>query len=181
MAGVAPFYAGWHLTNEALVDAIGPLSAEQIALPVGSATWPIWASVSHIAGARVYWLCHVCGEPGVETTPFADPGTGWEDDLAHPRSAAELASALRSSWRIVERALETWTPGSLAETVRRPRGERVQIHTRQSIVWRLITHDAFHAGEISLTLGAHGLGGSSPNGAIDLWGKLSRLAEETRP
>jgi uncharacterized damage-inducible protein DinB len=167
---VAPFYEGWSLFNDGLVTALAPLSAEQLALPVGSPTWPIWASASHLAGARVYWLCAVFKEPGAETTPFSDPaGFGWEDNLAHPRSAEELVGALASSWKIVERCLATWTPETLDQEARRTRRSVVQIHTRQSVLIRLITHDAYHCGEISLTLGSNGLA------AIDPWVWLSRV------
>ena len=170
-AAVAPFYKGWDLINDGLVAALAPLSAEQLSLAVGSPTRPVWASAAHLAGARVYWLCHVFKEPGAETTPFTDPtGFGWEDDLAHPRSADELIRALRSSWMIVERCLATWTPETLGQEARRTRGAAVQIHTRQSVLMRLLTHDAYHCGEISLTLGNNGLA------AIDPWLGLSRVA-----
>ena len=169
-SAVAPFYEGWSLFNDDLVTALAPLSTEQLALPVGSPTWPIWASASHLAGGRVYWLCHVFKEPGADTTPFTDPaGFGWEDDLAHPRSAAELVGALTSSWKIVERCLATWTPETLGQEARRTRGTVVQIHTRQSVLMRLLTHDSFHCGEISLALGSNGLD------AIDPWVGLSRV------
>lgn len=172
---VAAFYQGWRPTNEAIIDVIAPLEPSALAIPI-SKDWPIWASVSHLAGTRVYWLCHVFKEPGAETTPFNDPsGLGWEDDLAHPRSASELVRALESTFRVIERTLDTWTPESLTQTARRTRGDQVQVHTRQSVLWRMITHDAFHAGEISHALGEHGLGSGSPNGAIDLWGRLSTL------
>lgn len=171
-SGIAPFYAGWRLVNGALVTAIGALSADQLTLPVGSATWPIWASAAHLAGARVFWLCHVFGEPGAETTPFTDPGGfGWEDDLSRPRAADELVIALTSSWAIVERCLATWTPDTLGQEARRTRGTVTRIHTRQSVLMRLVTHDAYHCGEISLTLGSNGLP------AIDPWAGLSRVAE----
>jgi len=174
---LAPFFEGWRLTNEALVAALARLEPEQLQLPVGSPSWPIWASASHIAGARVFWLCHVFKEPGAETTPFSDPsGVGWEDDLGRPRSADELVGALRASWRIVERCLETWTPETMTQEARRTRGDEVRVHTRQSVLIRLITHDAYHCGEISLTLGSHGLSGPSPNGPIDVWSGLSRIA-----
>jgi uncharacterized damage-inducible protein DinB len=167
---VAPVYEGWHLLNESLVSALAPLSAEQLALPIGSPTWPIWASASHLAGARVYWLCHIFKEPGAQTTPFTDPtGLGWEDDLTHPRSADELVDALTSSWKIVERCLATWTLETIDQEVHRTRGSIVQVHTRQSVLIRLITHDSFHSGEISLVLGSNGLG------AIDPWVGLSRV------
>lgn len=175
MSGLAPYYAGWHLANQSLIAAIAPLSADQLALPVGSASWPIWASVSHLAGTRVYWLCHVFGEPGMETTPFTDPTLGWEDDLAHPRRADELVHALTSTWGIVDRVLTTWTPESLGREARRKVQSGVQVHTRQSVLMRMITHDAFHCGEIALTLGSNGLSGTSPNGPIDMWAGLSRL------
>ncbi len=171
---IAPFYEGWRFANESLVSVVRPLTADQLAIPI-QRDWPIWASVSHIAGGRVYWLCHIFKEPGLETTPFTDPGVGWEDDPSHPRSAAELVHALDSSWAIIDRCLATWTPEMLTQTARRPVKAGVQVHTRQSVLWRMITHDAFHAGEISLALGSHGLGSDSPNGAIDLWSGLARL------
>jgi len=177
--GIARFYAGMQLANDALIGAIAPLSAEQLALTMGEPPWPVWASAAHLAGTRVYWLCHIFGEPGAETTPFGDPsGMGWEDDLAHPRSADELVGALRSTWQIVERALATWTPDTLGREVRRTVASGVQIHTRQSVIMRIITHEAYHCGEIALTLGSHGLGGhTSPNGPIDMWAGLSRKAQ----
>lgn len=143
-------------------------------MPIGPSGWQVWSIVAHIAGARVYWLCHVLGEPGAETTPFIEPGVGWEDDPSHPRDAAELVHALRSSWRIVQHALDTWTPDTLAREAPRVRGDLVQLHTRQSVLMRLITHDAYHCGEVALALGSHGLGGNSPNGPIDMWAGLSR-------
>jgi uncharacterized damage-inducible protein DinB len=171
-ATIAPFYKGWHLFNANLIEVLAPLTAEQLALPILKPEWPVWASVSHLAGTRVYWLCHIFKEPGAETTPFNDPsGFGWEDDLSHPRGADELVHALESSWKIVERALATWTPEMLDEEFRRPVGGKVQLHTRQSVLIRMMTHDAFHSGEVSLVLGHHGLG------AIEPWRGLSRIAE----
>ena len=49
------------------------------------------------------------------------------------------------------------------------RGDEVQMHTRQSVLFRLVTHDAYHTGEMSLVLGSHGLG------EIDLWRGLARI------
>src|SRR5438270_275545 len=127
---------------------------------------------SHVAGARVHWLCGVFKEPGLETTPFGDLNimeSGWEDDLGHPRDADELVHALESSWSIVAHCLETWTVDSLEQEARRVRGDEVQMHTRQSVLLRLLTHDAYHTGEMSLVLGSHGLG------EIDLWRGLARV------
>lgn len=62
--------------------------------------------------------------------------------------------ALLSSWSAVDRSLQKWTPEQLREEVTRVRADgSKQVHTRQLILFRLITHDAVHAGEISQLLG----------------------------
>lgn len=164
--GLTPFYRGWDKYNRRLVDAIRSLSDEQLKLRATPTYWPIWAIAGHTAGARVYWLCGVFEERGAENTPFIDPlsGLGWEDDESTPRGSAEVVTALESSWAIVERCLETWTPSMLADEFTRNRDGKIQIHTRQSVLMRLLSHDAFHSGEISEILGMHRL----PE--IDLWG-----------
>lgn len=167
LATIRPFYADWDAYHRHLVDAVRGLTAEQLALRAAPDQWPIWATVGHLAGGRAYWLCAVAGEPGVERTPFGSLDAlldlGWEDDLDRPRSAAELADALETTWSIVAGCLDRWTPAMLDETIIRSYGGVSRPHTRQSILLRLLTHDASHTGEISVVLGMHGLP------PVDLW------------
>jgi uncharacterized damage-inducible protein DinB len=170
---VVRFFEGWQLTNERLVTTIASLSLAQLELRPAPHLWPIWATTSHLAGARVYWLCSIFKEPGAATTPFTDPsGNGWEDEPDHPREAKELVFALESSWAIVQQCLERWTPEMLDHEVRRVRDGEIQVHTRQAVLMRLLTHDASHAGEIAQTLGMFGL----PE--LDLWtGRAPTVSE----
>jgi len=110
-----------------------------------------------MAGARVYWLCGVFKEAGADATPFPDPldGDGWEDHLDVPRGTDELMFAVASSWLVVESCLNRWTPEMLGETFTRDRAGTIQRHTRHSVLTRLVMHDAFHCGEVSLLLGMH--------------------------
>jgi uncharacterized damage-inducible protein DinB len=158
------FYDHWPQYNRRLTDIVGAMTDEQLAIRPAPERWPIWATVGHTAGARVYWLCAVLGEPGAEATPF-DPASdvGWEDDLDHSRSSAELVMALDTTWSIVDRLLDRWTPEMLGEEVERVLGDQRQLHSRASILQRLLTHEAYHCGELSQTLGIEGL----PQ--IDLW------------
>jgi uncharacterized damage-inducible protein DinB len=157
-SSIAPLYEGWRFAQDRLVDRISELTPQQLQLQAAPHLWPIWAIAAHTAGVRPYWLCHIFKEPGAERTPFNDPGgEGWEDDLTHPREASELVSALQSTWSIVDDCLNRWTPAMLQDEFRREIDGQTQIHTRQGVLLRLLTHDAYHIGEINQTLGMHGL------------------------
>jgi uncharacterized damage-inducible protein DinB len=162
---IRPFYDRWPQYNRRLTEIVGAMSDEHLAIRPAPERHPIWATVGHTVSARAYWLCGVLGEPGAATTPWADPinDPGWEDDLDHPRSAVELVGALDSTWALVDRCLDRWTPAMLEETVERFYGDQRQVHSRSSILQRLSTHEAYHCGELSQTLGIAGL----PQ--IDLW------------
>ncbi|HET9344207.1 MAG TPA: DinB family protein [Candidatus Limnocylindrales bacterium] len=163
----AALFPDWPQYANRLRDAVVGLTADQLAIRAGPEHGPIWALAAHAAGTRVYWLCGVFEQPGADRTPFREPmtGLGWEDDEVHPRSGEELTWALDSSWEVVRECLERWTTEDLAEEAVRTWGDVRQVHTRASVLNRLLTHDAFHAGEISQLLGVHGL---TP---IDLWAR----------
>lgn len=163
-------YGDWRLYNDLVIDALGGMSTDELALraPSGdetsSTSWPIWAIAGHTAGTRVYWLCDIMGVPGAGSTPFQGAGgVGWEDDLAHPRSADELVTAWTTTWAIVERALASWTLAMLDEPVETGPGDAAPHFTRRSLLLRLVTHEAYHVGEIAIIQAIHG------RPQIDLW------------
>ncbi len=160
---IRPAFDMWPQYNRRLRDVIGAMSAEQLAIRPSPDLLPIWATVGHTAAMRVYWLCRTIGEPGAETTPFGGEIEDWADDLDHPRGADELVEALDSTFRIVEGCLGRWTPDMLADEIHRDYGGTIQVHSRASVLQRLLTHEAYHCGELSQTLGIHGL----PQ--VDLW------------
>lgn len=162
---VGRLYPDWPQSAERLRNAVKDLSADQLALRASPEHAPIWALAAHVAGTRVYWLCGVFEQPVADTTPFPEPmtGIGWEDDEDHPRSGQELVTALDSSWCVIADCLERWTVDDLERTAGRTRDGVEQVHTRASVLNRLFSHDAFHAGEISQLLGLHDLP------PIDLW------------
>ena len=75
------------------------------------------------------------------------------------------AVSVETPGAIIERCLDTWTPDMLEVEFERRYGDSVQLHTRRSILLRLLSHDAYHSGEISQLLGLHDLP------AIDLWAR----------
>jgi len=171
-------YGDWRIYNDLVIDALRVMSTEELALrapsgdPTSSSSWPIWAIAGHTAGTRVYWLCTVMGVPGADATPFRNAAVaGWEDDLDHPRSAEELVTAWTTTWAIVERALDSWTPDMLNESVVRGQGDGARHFTRRSLVLRQITHQSYHVGQIAVIQGIHG------RPEIDLWPPNSHTIE----
>ena len=156
-------YDMWPQYNRRLREVVRDMSTQDLAIRPSADGWPIWATVAHTAGVRVYWLCAVSGEAGADSTPFSASDIGWEDVLDHPRGADELVGALDSTFGIVQGVLDRWTLDMLADEIQRPFEGTVQVHTRGSILQRLFSHEAYHCGELSQTLGIHGL----PQ--IDLW------------
>ena len=158
------FYDRWPQYNRRFVEAIAGLTADQLAIRHGPAEYPIWATVGHTAAMRAYWLIGVCKEPRPAGLPFADPEhDDWGDHLDHPRTAKELVTALTTTFAAVDRLLDRWTPEMLGETIERRHGGDVQRHTRASILQRMMTHEAWHAAQVSDALTMHDLGD------IDLW------------
>lgn len=160
----AAAWAEWIRYHNRIADRLPTLTPDELALRAVPDGWPVWAILAHMASARVYWLCGVLGGPGAETTPFADPsGEGWEDRLDVPRSSAELVEADASTWRIVLASLDEWPDAILDEGAVRMSRRGPQVHSRRSILVRLVSHEAFHAGEVSTILAAAG------RPPLDLW------------
>lgn len=149
---LATFFPGWDGYQRLLVGAIAPLTTAQLALRAAPELNPAWMLAAHIASCRVGWFQQLLGE--------GDPGLGaihdWDADGAAPRSAAELVAALTTTWEMVSACLARWGPALLDDWFERPgRPPR----TRGWVIWHVLEHDIHHGGELSLTLGAHGLAG----------------------
>ena len=158
-------YSTWPDQDRRLREVVATLTDDQLAIRPSEDRWPLWATVGHLACQRVFWLCDVAGEPGAETTPFTNaaydcPG---DDDLEHVLGAGALADALASTFRIIDRCLESWTWDVLEEGIRRPDWEGSMVRTRGAVLQRVYAHDVYHTAELNEALGIAGL----PQ--VDLW------------
>ena len=157
-------YSSWPEYNRRLRDVVAGLTVEQLAIRPASGRWPIWATVGHAACQRVFWLCDFAGEPGADSTRFTNavydcPG---DDDLDHPLDAAALVEALDSTFRIVERCLDSWTFDMLDDVLSRD-WDGTWVHPRGFVIQRVFSHDVYHTAELNEALSAAGLR------EVDLW------------
>jgi uncharacterized damage-inducible protein DinB len=147
-------YAGWHTYQTQLITALTPLLADQLAFRAAPTLRSIEDIATHMIGARARWFNQLMGEGGEE---FADLST-WDRQGMPSRSAAELVHGLETTWRGMQDAIARWTPADWQQTYPGDDTDgEPAIITRQWVIWHLIEHDLHHGGEISLTLGMHGL------------------------
>jgi len=151
-----PLYQGWDTYQELLIEALEPLSLDQLSLRPAPQLRSIGENAAHIVSARAGWLYYVLEKGDANLDSLAS----WDQADQPARSAASLVKGLEATWQVIQDALSRWTIADLAETVHDTdeNGED-QTYTRQWVIWHLIEHDLHHGGELSFTLGMHGLTG----------------------
>ncbi len=150
---VPTFYAGWQQYQALLIKALTPLSAEQLALRAAPQLRSIDEIGRHMIGARARWFYKLMGEGGDAFAALAE----WDRRGMPPRSAAELVRGLETTWQGMHAAIARWTPSDWQQTYPGDPPSEPATLTRPWVIWHLIEHDLHHGGEISLTLGQHGL------------------------
>ncbi len=144
---------GWQNYQDLLVNALRPLTAEQLALRAAPEQRTIGMIAEHIVGARARWVTGVLHEGDAALEAMAT----YDRTSPGGRSGREIADSLQASWVPLKAGLARWTPADYAETLTGERRGTPYSFTRGWVVWHLIEHDLHHGGEISLLIGMHGL------------------------
>ncbi|HEX4208283.1 MAG TPA: DinB family protein [Ktedonobacteraceae bacterium] len=150
---LAKFYKGWDGYQQHLVTAIAPLSSAELALRAAPHQRSIGEIATHLIAARARWFHTFLGE-GEENMEVIQ---GWDQEGEPVRSAAELVEGLEATWQVIQNALTRWAPADLEQSLRKDHKGRLDTHSRQWVIWHVIEHDLHHGGEISFSLGMHGL------------------------
>lgn len=147
---------GWDVYQGHLVKVIGPLTAEQLELRIAPGLRSIGLLTKHIVRTRASWLSSLMGEGGPDVAAFAQ----WEHDGDIP-STAELVRGLEVTFRAWQECLQRWTLEDMDYIFRGEHWDELYELSRQWVTWHVIEHDLHHGGELSFSLGAHGL--AAPN------------------
>ena len=148
-------YAGWQEYQRLLIAALAPLSPEQVALRAGTDLRSIEEIARHMVGARARWMQGRLGEGGDDVAALTH--WDWDPQDGPVPTADALIAGLHTTWRCIEDSVGRWTAADMARTFTRVRDGETSTVSRQWVIWHLIEHDLHHGGEISLTLGMHGL------------------------
>ncbi len=151
------FYDSWKQYQQHIKDSLAPLTAEQLTLRAAPNLRSIGENAAHIIGCRAGWFTHVLGEDcGPEVKAIAS----WDESDA--RTAAELVEGLDRTWQCMADCLARWSPADMQQTFPDDWDGKIVQLSRAWIVWHVLEHDLHHGGELSLTLGMHGLQADFP-------------------
>jgi uncharacterized damage-inducible protein DinB len=151
------FYDSWKTYQQHIKDSLAPLTAEQLTLRAAPHLRSIGENAAHIIGCRAGWFTHVLGEDcGPEVKAIAN----WDE--ADTRTVAELVEGLDRTWQCMTDCLARWSSTDMQQTFPDEWDGKIVQLSRAWIVWHVLEHDLHHGGELSLTLGMHGLQADFP-------------------
>jgi uncharacterized damage-inducible protein DinB len=159
MTRLMDVFSGWDGYNTSLIRAIAPRTMEQLAFRLPTHHRSVGEVAAHLAIGRIDWFNRM-GAPGsAELWEQAKPawGRGINVDSSVTENAGEIVKWLELSWGMIEGCLNQWTVSDLFDTYRfEYQGQEYAI-PRQWTIWRIMSHDVHHGGQLTILLGAQGI------------------------
>ena len=158
------FYRFWKAYQDHIKGALAPLTAEQLGLRAAPHLRSIGENALHIIGTRVGWFIVFLGEDfGEEMGGYLKRNEIALRQEAPIPTAAELVQGLDLTWQCMADCLDRWSPDDMQHTFTDKQDDGTQVDvSRAWVVWHVLEHDLHHGGELSLTLGMHGLPADFP-------------------
>ena len=151
---LSKIFDGWDGYNLSILHAIQPLTQEQLAWRPAPNLRSVGEVASHIAFGRIGWFSRMQA-PGSQELKIKAEALGSESAIAGNKD--EVARWLEDSWQMVANTLSQWTVQDLLRTIRQEYGGTVYLVSYQWIMWRIMTHDVHHGGEMAVMLGMQGV------------------------
>jgi uncharacterized damage-inducible protein DinB len=133
--------------------ALAPLTAGQLQLRAAPHLLSVGQLAQHIIAVRVYWFNGLLGEGDDAIADYAL----WDGPEAPPRTAAELVDGLDLTWQLMAGALARWSPADRQQTFTYESDGNTTQLSRSWVIWHVLEQNLHHVGEITVTLGMHGL------------------------
>ena len=157
------YYTIWKQYQEHIKVALTPLTAEQLALRAAPHLRSIGENAMHIIGTRIGWFMQTLGEEfGEEMGAYLKRNEGALRQGAPVPTATELAQGLDLTWQLIADCLARWSPADMQQTFPDEEDGKQVYLSRAWVVGHVMEHDMHHGGELSFTLGMHGLPADFP-------------------
>ena len=149
------FYTSWKAYQDHIKEVLAPLTAEQLGLRAAPHLRSIGENALHIIGCRAGWFTDFLSEDCDEEMKMY---AGLELGASVP-TAAELVQGLDRTWQFMVDCLARWSSADMQQTFPDEEDGKPIDLSRAWVVWHVLEHDLHHGGELSFTLGMHGLSG----------------------
>jgi uncharacterized damage-inducible protein DinB len=161
---LATVFEGWEGYQQSLEHATAALSSTQLAWRPVPHFRSLGEVVRHLALGRITWLARM-NPPALEAVisqvpRWHDDGDGEQhvDENAIPSDLPEeLTRWLALSWQPIQAALAAWSVDDLLRTYPHRYGGKVYAISRQWTLWRVLSHDQHHGGQIAMMLAMQGI------------------------
>ncbi len=158
------FYTSWKAYQDHIKGALAPLKASQLDLRAAPHLRSIGDNALHIIGCRIGWFTFTLGEDaGEELGVYLKRNEIALRQEAPIPTVAELVLGLDLTWQCMTDCLARWSPDEMQQTFPDVQDNGTQVDvSRAWVVWHVMEHDLHHGGELSLTLGIHGIAADFP-------------------
>ena len=151
---LAKIFDGWDGYQTSILHAISPLTKEQLLWRPVAGFRSVGELASHIAIGRLDWFRRMPAPGSLELAEKAAK-LGSETAIATDRDA--IVDWLIATWGMIENTLNQWTVADLARSYRHEYHGTAYAVSYQWTIWRIMTHDIHHGGELALMLGMQGI------------------------
>jgi uncharacterized damage-inducible protein DinB len=164
MHKLAQIFEGWDGYQTSILHAVSPLTTEQLSWRPAPDRRSAGELIRHIALGRIAWFSRMAA-PGIDVIAQRVPHWHTDGDGSrHPveesvpcDQAAVLVEWLTLSWQLIQRMLDEWTVDDLFHTYpHRFRGIDYNV-SHQWTVWRIMSHDTHHGGQLAMMLAMQGI------------------------
>lgn len=158
-------YEGWDGYRRSIIEAVTPLTKEQLTWRPSANLRSVGELARHIALGPIDWFLRMEAPGSHEMASQIDAWTEdphgnryvAEDAIDISDQASELTKWLEISRQMIYQTLKMWTVEDLKKTYHHTwRGNKYAI-SRQWTIWRIMAHDLHHGGELVVMLGMQDL------------------------
>ena len=158
-------FDGWNGYQRSLVNAISPLTREQLIWRPAPNLRTTGEIARHIGLGRITWFARMDAPGSAEIVKRIEH---WETDsdgnrdivedpIVGTENASELVHWLEITWEMINKTLSTWEVSDLAQVYQHVWNGKTYLVSRQWTLWHILSHDMHHGGELSLLLGIQGI------------------------
>jgi uncharacterized damage-inducible protein DinB len=151
---LASLWDGWDGYHTSIVHAVQPLTRDQLVWRPGPNLRSVGEVAAHIAFGRIEWFSRM---PAPGSLELAQESTVLGGERMVSENQEGILSWLDRSWKMVANTLQAWTVDDLSRSYHHAYQGQVYKVSYQWTIWRILTHDIHHGGELALLLGMQGI------------------------